>query len=256
MNSAVSFKFFRTPRASFLPKTDNFRLEKRYQQTSTSRPQESQARHTDTQSRPQEDRSQEVQIRPPQSRPQDRQQQSMEVRGDRRPMRRRGDDDMDFFDTPFSTLLTPFERSFFGPFSSMFSNLDRMGRAFDQGRFGGLARRGDSEMEWSPRADISETKDSFLVTAELPGVPKENIKIDIADDVLTIKGEKKSEHESKDESGRMYRRERSFGSFTRRFALPENVDPKAVKANFENGVLKVNVPKKNPAEDKVEVKID
>jgi len=95
-----------------------------------------------------------------------------------------------------------------------------------------------------------------MVTAELPGVPKENIKIDIEDDVLTISGEKKSEKEVKGEDGKVHRKERSFGSFSRSFSLPDNIDPKQVKANYDHGVLNLTIKKKEGTTNKVEVKIE
>jgi HSP20 family protein len=104
-----------------------------------------------------------------------------------------------------------------------------------------LARQGRG---FAPAIDIVEQDDRFVLTADLPGLTEGDVKLEILDGVLTISGERKSEHE---QSGDGYRRlERSFGSFSRRLSLPKGVDADAVKASFDNGVLEVQVPK--PAE--------
>eukprot|EP01027_Heterolobosea_sp_BB2_P017261 GEZU01024466.1.p1 GENE.GEZU01024466.1~~GEZU01024466.1.p1 ORF type:complete len:172 (+),score=60.81 GEZU01024466.1:237-752(+) len=94
---------------------------------------------------------------------------------------------------------------------------------------------------FTPRCDVSETDKNIVVSCELPGIPKDNINIDLENDVLTISGEKKEE--KKEENERLLRVERSFGKFSRRIALPKNVDPNSIQASFENGVLNVVVPK-------------
>ena len=94
---------------------------------------------------------------------------------------------------------------------------------------------------WNPRVDIYEEEDAIVLKAELPGVEKDNITVDVENGVLTLKGERSSDSEVKEES--YYRRERCFGSFERRFNLPENVDPDSITADYKDGVLKVGVPK-------------
>ncbi len=97
---------------------------------------------------------------------------------------------------------------------------------------------------FTPAIDIVEKDDQFVLTADLPGLAETDVKLEILDGVLTISGERTSEH---DHSGEGYRRiERSFGSFSRRLSLPKGVDADSVKAGFTNGVLEVRVPK--PAE--------
>jgi HSP20 family protein len=97
---------------------------------------------------------------------------------------------------------------------------------------------------FAPAIDIVEKGDEFVLTADLPGLTESDVKLEILDGVLTISGERRSEH---DHSGEGYRRiERSFGSFSRRLSLPKGVDADSVKASFTNGVLEVRVPK--PAE--------
>jgi HSP20 family protein len=107
---------------------------------------------------------------------------------------------------------------------------------------------------WSPSVDISETKDDFVVKAELPGLEAKDVNVSISGDVLTIKGEKKSEEEEKDEH--YHRVERYSGSFQRVFQLPSGVKADKVEANFDKGVLKVILPKVEEAKKKqIEVKV-
>jgi HSP20 family protein len=95
--------------------------------------------------------------------------------------------------------------------------------------------------EWTPILDLSETKDSFLVKMEVPGIDPKEIKISLQDHVLTISGERKKKEEEKDE--RFYRIERSYGAFTRSMRLPMPVDEKRVNAVFKNGMLTITVSK-------------
>ncbi len=97
---------------------------------------------------------------------------------------------------------------------------------------------------FNPRIDISEDKDNINVTAEIPGVKKENIKISLQDNILTIEGEKKNEEEKKEKN--FYRSERMFGVFKRSFTLPEDVDSEKVEAKFEHGTLQIQLKKMAP----------
>lgn len=108
--------------------------------------------------------------------------------------------------------------------------------------------------EWSPLVDIAEDEKEYLVKAEIPEMKKEDIKINIHDDVLTISGERKYE---KEEKGKKYHRvERSYGSFMRSFTLPEDADGSKVTAEYKDGLLKVHLPKSEKAKPKsIEVKI-
>ncbi|MBI5730350.1 MAG: Hsp20/alpha crystallin family protein [Ignavibacteriales bacterium] len=92
-----------------------------------------------------------------------------------------------------------------------------------------------------PRIDISEDKDNINVLAEIPGVTKENIKITLQDNVLTIEGEKKKETEQKEKN--YFRSERMYGSFKRCFTLPDLVDSEKVEAKFEDGMLNIQLKK-------------
>jgi HSP20 family protein len=105
-----------------------------------------------------------------------------------------------------------------------------------------LGRRDDWAGAWNPAVDAYEDEDKLVVKAELPGVEKENISVDLQNGMLTIKAERRCESEEKD--GRtFYRKEMVYGSFTRSFSLPQDVVAENVKAEHTNGVLTVEVPK-------------
>ena len=107
----------------------------------------------------------------------------------------------------------------------------------------------------APTVDLYEEKDDIVVKAELPGMEKDNIEINLTDDRLTIKGEKKKEKEIKKEN--YYRSERAYGSFVRTLELPREVQSDKVKATFKNGVLEVRLPKTEEAKKKeTKVKVD
>ena len=94
---------------------------------------------------------------------------------------------------------------------------------------------------WNPAVDLYEKDDHFVIKAELPGVDKKDIAIDLKDRVLTLSGERSSENEVKEEN--YYRRERSYGKFQRSFTLPADVDSDKIKAEFKDGLLQIEVPK-------------
>jgi HSP20 family protein len=94
---------------------------------------------------------------------------------------------------------------------------------------------------WIPAMDLVETDNDFILRADLPGLSEQDVKIELQDNVLTIAGERKAEHEERREG--YYRIERASGSFTRSLTLPDGVDPKAVTASFDRGVLEVHIPK-------------
>ena len=96
-----------------------------------------------------------------------------------------------------------------------------------------------------PRVDIRDEKDAIVLTAEIPGVPRDGVKVEVKEQVLTLSGEKKSATERK-ENG-FYRSERTFGAFKRSFTLPEGIDVEKIGGSFENGVLRVILPKKPEA---------
>lgn len=108
------------------------------------------------------------------------------------------------------------------------------------GRFGLQATT-----EWSPRCDVTERENEWVVHAELPGVEAKDMDVRVANGVLTIRGEKRSER-TEEEKGRRYS-ERFFGSFERSLAVPENVDVDRIEASLKDGVLEVRLPKRAPS---------
>ncbi len=106
---------------------------------------------------------------------------------------------------------------------------------------------------WLPPVDIVEQENEYLVHVELPGVEKNDVKINVANSVLTIKGEKKTVHETKEKNHRI---ERSYGMFQRSFTLPTSVKADKIEASYLNGVLTIIVPKAEEAKPKeIEVKV-
>jgi HSP20 family protein len=97
------------------------------------------------------------------------------------------------------------------------------------------------EKEWIPAIEMFEKEDRFVVKAELPGMKEEDVDVSVTDDMLTIKGERKTENEVNDED--YYCCERSYGSFFRSIGLPSTVDAKKIEATFEDGVLDISLPK-------------
>ena len=107
----------------------------------------------------------------------------------------------------------------------------------------------DEEMHfsnWHPAVDIYDQDDRVVIKAELPGVDKKDIHVDLKDRVLTLKGERSHENEVKEE--KFYRKERVYGKFERAFTLPAGLDPEKINADFKDGVLKIEIPK--PEEEK------
>jgi HSP20 family protein len=122
------------------------------------------------------------------------------------------------------------------PFSQEFGRL-----------FNTLFESGEAPAQrWVPAMDLVEAEDHFVLKADLPGLTEGDVAIELQDGTLTISGERRAEHESKERG--WYRVERSFGRFSRSLSLPEGVDADGVNAAFDNGVLTVRIPK--PAERK------
>jgi HSP20 family protein len=116
------------------------------------------------------------------------------------------------------------------PFSSEINRL--FNTLFDDGRL---------QQRWVPAMDLVESDDQFVLRADLPGLGEDDVSIEIRDNTLTIAGERKSEFEQKERG--WYRVERSTGAFSRSLSLPEGVNPDAVSAEFDKGVLEVRIPK-------------
>ena len=145
------------------------------------------------------------------------------------------------------TTWKPFQEmeNFFSRYSPHFDM--RLGSSFDED--------GHNITEWTPSADISETKKEYLVKAELPDVDKKDIHVSVSDGTLKIEGERKH---SKEEEGETYHRVESFyGKFSRSFVLPPDADETNIKADSKNGVLRVHLPKTEepPVEKAVEIEV-
>ena len=140
------------------------------------------------------------------------------------------------------------------PFREISTLQERMNRLFSE-----VARRSPVAEEeiiqgaWIPPVDIFETGDSIVIKAELPGISKEDITLEVKENTLSIKGEKKFEKDVKEES--YHRVERSYGAFQRAFALPSTVQQDKVKAKFRDGILEVTLPKAEETKPK-QIKVD
>ena len=131
--------------------------------------------------------------------------------------------------------------------------LNRYARAMGQPRPGSqeVIATGD----WAPRVDIAETEKAFEIKAEIPEVKKEDVKVTVHNGVLTIQGNRKQETEEKGK--KFHRIERFYGSFTRSFTLPENVDEADISASFKGGMLILQIQKTEEEKPKsIEVKVE
>jgi len=131
-------------------------------------------------------------------------------------------------------------------FSSLQREIERLFDDFTRG-FPSLVSNGGTQ-ELMPAMDVTETETDIEVTAELPGLEEKDVQINLADNLLTIRGEKKSERDEKTKDHHLV--ERSYGSFYRSLELPAGVDPDKIQASIAKGVLKVVVPKPAPAQAK------
>ena len=135
-------------------------------------------------------------------------------------------------------------------FMSLQHEIDRLFDDFTRG-FPAFSTGGAADL--LPNLDVTETDKQIEITAELPGLEEKDVQVNLADNILTIRGEKKAEKEEKDKTYRLVGR--SYGSFVRSLELPEGVNADAIKASIEKGVLKVTVPKPTPAQvKKIDVK--
>jgi len=136
-----------------------------------------------------------------------------------------------------------------GEFLNMQKDIDRM---FDRFRMNVPDDNGNYGL--TPSVDIIENDEDFTVHVELPGVDKKDVKITVADGILTLKGEKKYTYE--DKTDRFQRVERTFGSFERSFTLPTTVKSEEIAASYSNGVLTISLPKAEQAKAKeIEVNV-
>ncbi len=145
-------------------------------------------------------------------------------------------------------------RTMLDPFADLSGMRDEINRLFDipLGR-SAFDHPSLFDGEWAPAVDVFENDDKIVVKTELPGMTDKDIEVDILGDTLTIKGEKKKEEEDKDRH--YHRLERVHGSFHRTVTLPGEVEPENAKASFSDGVLEIEVPKKEQARPK-QIKVD
>ena len=133
------------------------------------------------------------------------------------------------------------------PFMSLQREIDRLFDDFTRG-FPSFPSFSDGKSAMLPSMDVTETDKEIEITAELPGLEEKDVQINVADNLLTIRGEKKAEKEEKDKDYRLI--ERSYGSFERTLELPDGVNADAIQASIAKGVLKVTIPKPAPAQSK------
>jgi HSP20 family protein len=142
------------------------------------------------------------------------------------------------------------DRTGANPFMSLQREIDRLFDDFSRG-FPSFTDTGATAL--MPSMDVTETDKEIEISAELPGLEEKDVQVNVADNLLTIRGEKKAEKEQKDKNHRLV--ERSYGMFERRLELPDGVNADAIKASISKGVLKVTVPKPAPAQaKKIDVK--
>ncbi len=133
------------------------------------------------------------------------------------------------------------EGNVFTPFVDLQREIDRM---FDEA-FEDFGIRRSTRNGFIPTVNVYETEEAVNIEMEIPGIEKDELDIDLSDGVLTVKGEKKDEREDKSRNYHLY--ERTFGSFSRSFRIPDNVDQDQAKAKYEEGILKIELPKKEEA---------
>jgi len=138
------------------------------------------------------------------------------------------------------------------PFRDLVSIQGRMNRLFDEAFRGATRQSGDEEEwslgSWAPAVDIFEQDGDIVLKAELPGVDPKDVDVRVENNVLTLRGERKLDNEVQKEN--YHRVERAYGSFSRSFTLPSVVDTEKIKADYRDGVLRVNLPKREEAKPK------
>ena len=142
------------------------------------------------------------------------------------------------------------------PFRDLLSLQDRMNRIFEESFPKSRVFEGPLATGlWSPAVDIYETDKAIVLKVELPGLSKDDINIEIKDDNLILRGERKFEKDIREEN--YHRIERSYGKFSRSFSLPGSIDRNKVDATFKDGVLEITIPKAEETKPKqIEIKQD
>ena len=134
------------------------------------------------------------------------------------------------------------------PFRELSIMQDRMNRLFDDAGRGWRGDEPSSTTTWSPAVDIYETENEIMVHAELPGVDRKDITLNLEKNVLTLKGERRFEKETKHEN--YHRIERAYGGFSRSFSIPAIVEEDKIQAEYKDGILKISLPKKEQVKAK------
>jgi HSP20 family protein len=134
------------------------------------------------------------------------------------------------------------------PFRDLSILQERMNRVFEDAGRGWRSDEPSSTTTWSPAVDIYETENEIIVQAELPGVDRKDISLNLEKNVLTLKGERRFEKETKQEN--YHRIERSYGGFSRAFSIPAVVDEDKIRADYKDGILKIGLPKKEQVKPK------
>ena len=134
------------------------------------------------------------------------------------------------------------------PFRDVLSTQDRLNRLFNQTLSQMFGEEDGKLGTWAPAVDVFETDQNLVVKAELPGIDPKEVEIRVENNTLFLKGQRKFESEVKEEN--YHRIERSYGSFTRTFALPGSIDAEKVSADYKSGVLTLTLPKREEAKPK------
>ncbi|MFH1943643.1 MAG: Hsp20/alpha crystallin family protein [bacterium] len=134
------------------------------------------------------------------------------------------------------------------PFRDLVNIQDEMNRIFNAFFTRSPEKAEEGSLLWTPLVDIVETDEEITVMAEIPGMRKEDVKISIQDNILTLKGEKKQEKESNKKNS--HRMERSYGVFEKSFSLPSSIQTDKVKASYKDGILTIHLPKAQEAKPK------
>ncbi len=128
------------------------------------------------------------------------------------------------------------------PFRDLNMLQDRMNRLFEDASRNWKSDEPASTTTWSPAVDIFETESEIVVKAEVPGMERKDITLNLENNVLTLRGERRFLKEAKEEN--YHRIERSYGGFSRAFSIPATVDEEKIRADYQDGVLKIVLPKK------------
>lgn len=136
----------------------------------------------------------------------------------------------------------------YDPFRDLRTLQEEVNRLFSTNLIRGFGDEGMARGAWTPSVDIFENKDQIVLEAELPGMKREDFELTVENNVITLRGERR--FEKRDESDNYHRVERSYGSFTRSFTLPQGVSAEGATAEYHNGVLRVTLPKREEAKSR------